>query len=425
MKAELEPTLTNGSQTPYSKGGDISMAENNGEIKQPVSEQAIKSGEKKFPQVPPKESNKKNNEKPRETTGGDQVFNGKPLGEWKTEELKAEYKRSFKAEQKAEAKVTGFAEKEKIAAEAQPYNNLLAEALENRGVNMTELFLETVKSSAEEGYVVRSVGAATIVEIIDKSGITNEFLLKELNAIDALAGLGKSKENILGEALERVALSQEGKSPEEKKKFDVEKGEVINRIRKKTDEIIAENLRKMRTEYRAQGLYGDRKLTEEEKEQITNAKKPEEIEKLFNRMFDRVDSRPQADFTTAFGTIGIFEHDEFMKTLNEAITENNDKGNRPRAKELTLIVQRFANERAARETIHNAYFGVLAGADTEKMAGFIDSFNSGWADMAFSKGGVTQAMHFYEQALLIVRESAGGFLKPVEVVGEMKKDSEV
>ena len=28
MKAELEPTLTNRPQTPYPKGGDISMAEN-------------------------------------------------------------------------------------------------------------------------------------------------------------------------------------------------------------------------------------------------------------------------------------------------------------------------------------------------------------------------------------------------------------
>src|SRR5664280_1054820 len=95
-----------------------------------------------------------------------------------------------------------------------------------------------------------------------------------------------------------------------------------------------------------------------------------------------------------------------------------------RARELNLIVQQFANEKKAREVIHNAYYGVMAGVNTEGVSKFIDSFMSGWADMAFNKPGVTQAMHFYEQALLITRESAGGYLKPAEVVGEMKTNSE-
>lgn len=260
--------------------------------------------------------------------------------------------------------------------------------------------------------------------VIDKTGITNESLLKELDAIDALAELGKPTEDVLRESLERVVVIQEGKSPEEVEKFNKEKQIAVDRIRNKAIEIIVENNKKMKAEYRAPGLYGERKLTEDEKGQIRNAKKPEDIEKLFNKMFDRVDSRPQAEFTVAFGSIGAFEHDEFVKTLNEAITENNEKGNVGRAQELNLIVQQFANERAARETIHNAYYGVLAGLDTEKVSNFIDSFNSGWADLAFSKGGVTKAMHFYEQALLIVRETAGGYLKPAEVIGEMKKNSE-
>lgn len=206
--------------------------------------------------------------------------------------------------------------------------------------------------------------------------------------------------------------------------------EILIRLRGVNEAERTEALRRVGSalssvqEERREGLYGERKLTPSEKIQIILAKKPEEIEQLFNRMFDRVDARPQADFTEAFGNAGTFEFEEFMKTLNEEITHNNDVGSVLRARELTLIVQQFANEKKAREVIHNAYFGVLAGSDTEAISKYMESFLSGWADMAFNKPGVTQAMHFYEQALLITRESAGGYLKPAEVVGEMKTNSE-
>lgn len=276
----------------------------------------------------------------------------------------------------------------------------------------------------EEEEVTQNPGATTAAKLIDWSGITSPALLKERGAIDALVGLGKSSEEILTDALQRVAVIQEGQTPEELEKFYGEKEKVIGMLRSNIQELIVERNREMRENYRAQGLYGERKLTEAEKEQIRNARKPEDIEKLFNRMFDRVDSRPQAQFDAAFGSIGTFEHDEFTKTLNEAMTDCKNKGDMGRAQELNLIVQQFENEKAARAIIHNAYFGVLSALDTEKLKDYIDSFQSGWADMAFNKAGVTQAMHFYEQALLIAKEEAGGYLKPKEVVGEMKSNGE-
>lgn len=277
---------------------------------------------------------------------------------------------------------------------------------------------------------------------IDRTGITSEYLLGALNVIEDAAKIspsGKPSEAILVKILEQVSMMQEEGTPEEKGKFSKEKDLARVRIIGKTREIMAENNQEMRANYRAQGLYGERKLTAAEKSQIENARKPEDVERLFNRMFDRVDSRPRAEFSAAFGSIGTFEHDEFAKTLNEAIAENKkigseyalDDAGRPtkvtgteRADELNKIRQQFENEYTARSIIHNAYYGVLAGMDTEKVADFIDGFASGFADLAFKKSGVTQAMHFYEQAILITRESAGGYLKPTEVVGEMKTNSE-
>lgn len=243
-------------------------------------------------------------------------------------------------------------------------------------------------------------------ETISKTDITDLQLLNYIERINDLIGSGEPEKDMLRMGLDAITKLQ-GVN-------ETEKNEALKRIKEAFDKA---------PEQRREGLYGERKLTPSEKKQIESALKADGIEKLFNRMFDRVDARPQADFNEAFGNAGTFEFEEFMKTLNEAITANNEKGEVDRAHELNLIVQRFANEKKAREIIHNAYFGVMSGADTEGMSKFIDTFQTGWADLAFNKAGVTQAMHFYEQALLIVREKAGGYLRPKEVVGEMKKNS--
>ncbi|MCL5970200.1 MAG: hypothetical protein M1450_01725 [Patescibacteria group bacterium] len=246
-------------------------------------------------------------------------------------------------------------------------------------------------------------------ETIDKTGITDPQILNIIDIVNKAVNAGTPLREVFAEALNRV--------------FSLEEVDETQRYEAMARMTSAyENT----PEQRREGLYGERKLLNSEKTQISNAENAEQLEQLFNRMFDRVDARPQAEFSEAFGNDGVFEFAEFMKTLNEAITHNNGlkPPNVERARKLNLIVQQFANERKAREIIHNAYYGVMAGLNTEKVSGFIDGFMSGWADTAFNKPGVTQAMHFYEQALLIVRESAGGYLKPAEVVGEMKTNRE-
>jgi len=435
--------LTRQTQKAYSNGIDSFMAENNGEIKQPVVTQTIEDRQNQVLETPLENSNQTEKidlNKPAANVR--EAFENKPLEERTTEELKIEYRQLLRTEQEGMAKAQGFAERQEIDPEVQSGYGLLGDELKKRGVDvMQSVFLDATKASAEEGHPLRDLGASSATpNIIDKSGITNAYLLRELVAIDNLAEVGMEAENLLTKANMNISLSNEGITPAEKAQFAREKQIAIDRIKQVTKEVIKQNKKEMDANHRPSGLYGERKLTENEKNTIKEGNNKEALEKLFNRMFDRVDTRPQAEFSAAFGSIGAFEHDEFVKTFNEAIARYKEIGERPatddngvpipgglkgveQAEKLDFFLQQFENERAAREVIHNAYYGVLAGLDTEKVSGFIDGFSSGWADLAFSKKGVTQTMHFYEQALLIVRESAGGYLKPTEVIGEMKNNT--
>lgn len=252
------------------------------------------------------------------------------------------------------------------------------------------------------------------------SGITSPKLLGEIEAIRNSLAAGYPAEEILRGAIARIAVLDMGGSTDQER-VDQQKQVLLQKAtrlgRGVIDGIVKGNLSR-----RHEGMYGERKLTEAEKELIRTAKTPEELwklEELFNRMFDAVDSRPQDDFDNGFSSIGTFESAEFMKTLNEARTENNRVKNFGRAKELTDLINKFSREKTARSIIHNAYFAVISGQNTEAVSNYMAQFLNGYADLAFRKSGVTQAMHYYEQALLMVREKNGGYLPSKEVIGEL------
>lgn len=173
--------------------------------------------------------------------------------------------------------------------------------------------------------------------------------------------------------------------------------------------------------YGREGMFGERKLSLVEKEMIRNAKNMGDIENLFNRIFDRVDRKQNYEFNSqeAFGQGGTYEFDEFIRVLNYEIGKQNRESNGTRVKELEAIVFQATSERKAREIIHNAYYAVIGGQDTEAMKNFIAQFVSGYADLAFRKAGVTAAMHNYEQALLMVREMNNGYLASSAVIGNL------
>ena len=390
-EVEIKPNnLTNLPQTPYSKGGDIFMAEP-GQGERPMGvgeatrrlEQASRQGEARMQAAARRALEQ--HDLPVDVRGPleDVVREGATLASSSAPDQGG----GTLPPQPAEAGVPPGG-----GPPAPPVGGSEDQSQESR--------------NGSQGEETRGVGAGGGGDI-DKTGITEPQILNYIDRINELIAAGEPPREILSSGLKAI-MGIEGVNEQQK-------NEALNRVQEALTNA---------PEPRREGLYGERKLTASEKRQIVSATKAEDLEKLFNRMFDRVDARPQAEFSEAFGNAGTFEFEEFMKTLNEEITANNEKGNVPRARELNLIVQQFANEKKAREIIHNAYYGVLAGLDTEKVSNFIDTFQSGWADMAFSKGGVTQAMHFHEQALLMVREGAGGYLKPAEVVGEMKTNSE-
>lgn len=162
------------------------------------------------------------------------------------------------------------------------------------------------------------------------------------------------------------------------------------------------------------GVYGQRELTEDEKE-IIRIEREEQIEPIFNRMFAAADARPKEQFREAFGTTGGLEFQEFVQTLTLA---RDDPRYAAYREEINKKINKYTSEKEAREILHNANYAVLAGITTDKLSEFVGGFRSELADLMFSKKGVVSAMHFYEQALLRIREENNGFIPYIEVVGD-------
>jgi hypothetical protein len=262
----------------------------------------------------------------------------------------------------------------------------------------------------------RPPGGYMLLNEAEVSRIREVELLRQANAvenlIDALAPSQVYEK--LVDKLGEIALFED---------VDLDQKQVlIQAVQRAISEIIKRN-EDASGERRQEGFYGERKLLKSEKDEIRNAEKPEALEELFNRMFDRVDARPQVDFQSGFGGAGGQEYEEFMRILNEEVSEQNKQGNFTRSKELSDIRDKFSNERTAREIIHNAFFAVISGQNTEAVSKYISNFLAGYQDLAFSKAGVVAAMHFYEQSLLVVREKNGGYLVPKDVTGHIKDNT--
>jgi len=174
-------------------------------------------------------------------------------------------------------------------------------------------------------------------------------------------------------------------------------------------------------EYRSRGLYGEKHLTEEEKVILQGGtEKDTDVDKLFNRMFTRVDARPSDEYREAFGTAGQLEFEEFIRILQEARDDPTTD------EELRRIYERrirqYSVEQDLRQVLHNLNYGVLKGIGTEKIKDFAQGFESHFADIAFKKKGVVKALHFYEQAMLQVRAEHNGYLPNAAMLGYPSKD---
>lgn len=202
-------------------------------------------------------------------------------------------------------------------------------------------------------------------------------------------------------------------------------------------ELLADIGRTETREARRYGsFYGERKLSPQEIQVIrtgeTRARDPatgeerdatpeeagDEVDRIFNRMFDRVDVSPKVQFGTAFGTAGQIEFEEFRRTLNEAVADEERTLIQDQRDRAERLVRRYAEEFELREIAHNANYAVVVNAGTEELANFVQRFSDSMGDLAFRKDGVVEAFHFHEQALLKIREENGGYLPPYEATGE-------
>ncbi len=114
--------------------------------------------------------------------------NAKPLSEWSTGDLEHEYLSLHSLTARLSSK-EGFAEGEKISADASPLSRTIMEELSRRGVDLRELFLESVKRTKEAGTPVRSIGAATLL-LTDYLDSRLNPIVQELNAEVGRVGAG-------------------------------------------------------------------------------------------------------------------------------------------------------------------------------------------------------------------------------------------
>lgn len=269
---------------------------------------------------------------------------------------------------------------------------------------------------------------SSIVDGITDQGIKNQ--INEAKAVFSSNPPDKVEElKKLTEKMERLVRipTEEPENERDKRdrdtQFATEKNSVLARLENLSGNVklAVQALESKETRESHEGIFHERMLTLGEKERIRNAKNIDDIGDLFNRVFDKVDRRQNAEFNKAFGNTGAYEYDEFMRVLSYAINQQNRAGNPDRVRELEIIASQLTNEREAREIIHNAYYAVITGQNTEAMANFVAPFLAGYADLAFRKTGVAQAMHKYEQALLMVREMNNGYLASSAVIGDLGK----
>lgn len=156
--------------------------------------------------------------------------------------------------------------------------------------------------------------------------------------------------------------------------------------------------------------------------------KGDNIDRLFNRMFRKIDTSSKKPFETAFGNAGSIEHTEFMNVLyGEREDAKNDIDrvradtqalNRARVRYDTIqrLIYKYDQEYDMREILHNAYYIAASEREFKDFAGFCANFASEYADLAFvGKPEVESAMRVREQVLYQIKRQNNGWI-PHELV---------
>lgn len=426
---QLRPELTRIQENPYSKIEDIFMAENTNT---------------EGPQKPPEASSEKANEVNKEESKGNDKSKKGEEGESSEEAVRQahqaiqEQARQAGKGQKETSKGKTLENLEKKIKSGQvkkeDYDKLLKKSAEELGLTGQELeeFQKQGKkilSEAEDaskkareqwdeafrGQTVPPEQRETIEKFIamgkgpiaggqeisfkiDTSELSGDVLTAAENINAYLERIGPNVDFL--EA--RYAEVMQMKVNEDQKKKLLEKLlEKIQQARK----VQKAEMEEARKKHREQGLYGERKLTGDEKDKIISGD-DETIEFIFNRMFDRVSNSPHVQFKEAFGTAGSLEWDELKRTFSEGLRQPDTA----LAKKAQENITAYEAEMKLREIAHDANYGVVVNTSIENLSNFIQPIETVLVDLAYSKKGVAAASRFWEQSLLKAREQLGGFL---------------
>lgn len=178
-------------------------------------------------------------------------------------------------------------------------------------------------------------------------------------------------------------------------------------------EIVGE-AEEEREEERRIGWYGERKLIRSDKEMIKReikdmverGGKGEEIDYLFNRMFDRAETNPRKSFENAMDSAGRKEYTDFTNYLNELREKATSGGEK---EQIAILIQRYSAEHEMRRILHDAYFIAETGGEAKDFAGYTSQFASEFLDMAFLEAPeVEVALRLREQALYQIKRENNG-----------------
>lgn len=294
-----------------------------------------------------------------------------------------------------------------------------------RGVNLPAV----VQSHERLLGLVKIKGAQGSVSV---QGITDQSLLTEAEVLNAkVEATDREDFDELQKALENV-VRLTGVPANEKQLLKERIEERIRAVRGR------DRPREAEAEYeRERGWYGERKLRLQDKNDVStwiegirvgnNAQeRRDEFDKLFNRMFDRADADPHADFDHAMSNAGQKEFTDFINLLHELRDEAENprdeatRRNRPstpdergRADLINKLIEKFSAEHKMRELLHNAYFIAETEGDFENFANYCKQFASQFGDLAFMEAPeVETALRVREQVLYQIKREHNGYIPP-------------
>lgn len=356
------------------------MVDNTGEMAKGHPASEVKPA--KIPKSPLSESKAKSSSEPPAKIGLS------PSIEPDTETLKKEYLRLARFARKVED--------ESLVEALRPRLSEIQDKLKSQGVDIGE-FPEQAMEKLSPDELRRGPGTMPPVgsfpDLPYTGNPTLDTIVDQLNSIPSEQRMSTDFERQLGR-IERIV--DEGRVPRDQAREILEGLEGWRTLA--ANEQAARRGRLERADPR-------RYFSEQELEIIRTD--PVAREKMFNDIFKRADSSPNRPFEEVFSQFyDLPIYTAFIDYLQTA------------GLGLENEAKKYMEEYDMRRTVHNANYAVATGIGTEQLVNFLQAFRSELADLAFSKKGVVAAMHFYEQALLKVREENGGYLPNEEVIGD-------